>query len=96
MYAGITLEWNYDEKWVDTSMSGYVSKLRTRFNHRLPRKPVHSPYKARPKVFGGAAPYILEDIESPKLNEEGFNLIQQVIGVCVYYARAVDDTKLTD
>ena len=28
LYAGITLDWNYEERWVDTSMVGYVTKLR--------------------------------------------------------------------
>ena len=27
LYAGINLKWNYEEKWVDASMNGYVSKL---------------------------------------------------------------------
>ena len=30
LYAGITLNWNYDERWVDTSMPGYVGKLSAR------------------------------------------------------------------
>jgi hypothetical protein len=28
LYAGICLKWNYQERWVDVSMDGYVSKLR--------------------------------------------------------------------
>ena len=31
---------------------------------------------------------------SPALNEKGVHLVQQVIGVCLYYARAIDDTLL--
>ena len=27
LYPGINLKWNYEEKWLDTSMNGYVSKL---------------------------------------------------------------------
>ena len=83
LYAGTTLNWNYDDRWVDSSMPGYVSKLRTRFNHKMPKKPVHSPYKARSKVYGAAAQDVLEDIESPKLNEDGIHSIQQVVGVCM-------------
>ena len=32
LYAGITLNWNYEEKWVDSSMPGYVAELRQQFN----------------------------------------------------------------
>ena len=77
MYAGITLNWNYKERWVDSSMPGYVFKLRTRFNHKTPKTPVHSPYKAPPKVYRAAAQDVLKDINSPKLNDEGINIIQQ-------------------
>ena len=76
-------------------MPGYVTKLRTRFNHKTPKTPVHIPYKAPPKVYGAAAQDVLEDITLPKLNAEGINIIQQVVGVCLYYARAVDSTILT-
>ena len=27
LYAGITLEWNYKERWLDTCMPNYISKL---------------------------------------------------------------------
>ena len=95
MQGHITLNWNYDKRWVDTAMPGYVSELRTRFNHKLTKQPVHSPYKARLKVYGTTAQDVLEGIESPKLNADGINIIQQVVGVCLYYARAVDNTILT-
>ena len=48
LYAGITLEWNYKERWLDTCMPNYINKLRQHFNHREPSKPDHSPYKAPP------------------------------------------------
>ena len=28
LYAGINLNWNYKERWVDSSMQGYIAKLR--------------------------------------------------------------------
>ena len=43
LYAGITLEWNYKERWLDTCMPNYISKLRQSFNHRAPSKLEHSP-----------------------------------------------------
>ena len=43
LYAGINLEWNYEKRWVKARMKGYVRKLRQRFNHKMPSKPVHSP-----------------------------------------------------
>ena len=94
LYAGINLTWNYQDKWVDASMVGYVKKLRKRFNHQMPTKPQHSPYKAPKKIFGAGAQDTIAPDESPKLDDTNVKLIQQVIGVCLYYGRAVDDTIL--
>ena len=94
MYAGINLEWNYEKRWVKARMKGYVTKLRQRFNHKMPSKPVHSPYKAAPKIYGAdAQKTIIEDV-SPKLTDKGINIVQQVVGICLYYGRAIEDTIL--
>eukprot|EP00804_Cyclotella_cryptica_P022237 CCRYP_017934-RA/>CCRYP_017934-RA protein AED:0.24 eAED:0.19 QI:0/0/0/1/1/1/2/0/738 len=43
LYCGITLHWNYKEKYLDISMPGYVTKQLTKYNHPLPSKPVNTP-----------------------------------------------------
>ena len=91
---GIKLNWNYKEKWVELSMPGYVKKLLARFKHKKPTKPVDSPYKAPPRVYGKAAQDPIPVDSSPKLDEKGKLRIQQVLGTCLYYARAIDDTML--
>ena len=60
----------------------------------MPAKPVHSPYKAPRRVYGKAAKDTIKEDGSPKLDEKKVNLIQQVVGVCLYYGRAVDNTIL--
>ena len=52
------------------------------------------PYKAPKKVYNAASqdPIVPDDIA--KLADEQINLIQQVIGVCLNYGRAVDDIIL--
>ena len=94
LYAGIDLEWNYEKRWVKARMKGYVKKLRQRFNHKTPTKPVHSPYKATPKVYGADAQNTITEDTSPKLKDKDVNIVQQVVGVCLYYGRAIDDTIL--
>ena len=94
LYAGINLKWNYEERWLDASMNGYVSKLRQRFSHKMPKKPQHSPYRAPKKVYGAAAQDTIVPDDSAKLDDDQIKLIQQVVGVCLYYGRAVDDTIL--
>ena len=43
-YIGLTLNWHYDQGYVDISMPGYISKLLTRLQHTLPNKPEYSPH----------------------------------------------------
>ena len=39
LYCEITLDWNYEERYLDISMPGYVTKVLQRFQHDKPAKP---------------------------------------------------------
>ena len=52
LYCGITLEWHYDEGYIDISMPGYVTKQLTKYNHPPPKKPQHCPWEPSPHTFG--------------------------------------------
>ena len=79
MYAGINVKRNYEEKWLDAPMNGYVSKLLQRFSHKMPNAPQHSPHKAPKKVSDTAAQDTIVPDVSAKLNDDQIKLIQQVI-----------------
>jgi len=51
-------------------------------------------YSPEPKKIGSEAQAPLPPDASPKLDEKGIKLIQQIIGIIIYYARAVDMTVL--
>lgn len=94
LYAGITLIWNYQERWVDDWMPGYISKLRQKFSHKMPARPEHSPYKAPPRVYGaGAQDTVLSD-KTAKIDDTQIKIVQQVIGGCLYYRMTMDNTIL--
>ena len=75
-------------------MAGYVSKLRQLFHHKMRKAPQHSPYEAPKKVYGAVAQDTIVPDDTVKLDDEQIKFIQQVIGVYLYYGRAVDDTIL--
>ena len=79
MYTGINLKWNYEQKWLDALMNGYVSKPRQRFSNKMPKKLQHGPYRAPKKVHGAAAQDTIVSDGSAKLNDDQIKLIQQVI-----------------
>ena len=49
-YIGLTLDWNYQQDFVDISMSGYISKLLKRLNPPSPLKPTYSPHEYCPVI----------------------------------------------
>ena len=66
-------------------MPGYMKKALIRLQHQLLEKPEHQPYQhVAPK---GA-------VKLPLLNKERKTFVQQVIGVFLFYGRAVDGTML--
>ena len=75
-------------------MPGYVDKALIRFNHPRPSKPQHQPHPHLPIVYGAKKQTSQPEDTSPKLNKEQTKFVQEVTGVFLYYARAVDSTML--
>jgi len=75
-------------------MVKYVMKQLTTYGHVAPLKPQHCLYSLNPVKYGkdNQAPSPLD--ESPLLDEAGKKQVQQIVGSFLYYARAVDPTKL--
>ena len=94
LYCGITLQWNYEKRYLDISMPGYVKKVLQRFKHSKPPKPQHSPYQPQPRKFGAAAQDPIDEDTTPTISDDRINVIQQVVGMVLYYARAIDMTNL--
>ena len=93
-YLGLTLQWDYVNRTLDISMPGYIARALSRFQHPEPTRPQHSPHEWIAPVYG--APTQLTDAPdtTESLPGAGKLFIQQVIGVLLYYARAVDNTLL--
>ena len=93
-YIGLTLDWDYEGRKVHLSMPGYIEKALARFAHDVPSKPQHQPHPHAEKIFGAKVQYAKAPDESELLAPDGKTFIQQVLGVILYYGRAVDATVL--
>jgi hypothetical protein len=87
-------EYEYDQRKVHLSMPGYISKALSRFAHEIPKKPQHQPHPHAEKTFGATVQYAKAPDNSQLLPPDGKTYIQQVLGVLMYYGRAVDATIL--
>ena len=79
-YVGITLDWNYDNRTLDTSVPGYTRSKLDQFGHKAPKKPQHSPALAHPIKFGQKVQKATPIDTSRRLFKEGIERIQKVLG----------------
>ena len=90
-FCGIDLKWDYEKRTDGLSMPGYVKKALLKFNHIAPTTPQDQPYKHTPIVYGSKQQFATKDT-SPKLDIKQIQLVQNIVGTLLYYARAVDST----
>ena len=81
-------------RYLNISMKKYVPKLQKKFEHVLPKKPQHNPFRKEPKKYGTNAQDPLEPDTTNKINDVRKIRIQRIVGGLLYYARAVDLTLL--
>ena len=95
-YCGLNLSWNYDEGYVDIAMNEYVRKALTKLQHTTPTKPQDAPHKWTTPAYGRKTTQLApSDDSSPNLSAKETTRIQSIVGMFLYYARAVDLTILT-
>ena len=92
-YIGLTLEWDYDKRTVATSMPGCVKKAIERFGVKVGIG-ANSPMIYEPPKYGEKVQYAMDEEEIDK-DPSITKRIQQIVGVFLYYARAVDYSILT-
>ena len=75
LYCGISLKWNHQQHYIDTSMTSYYEKHLKKYNHIKPTKPVDTPLQPLPRKFGSTAQEPAPPEQSPLLNEKGQQII---------------------
>ena len=93
LYIGITLKWNYIKLTVDLSIPGYVTTALPCFRHQLKKQTINTTPICRTNIRRQSKISKPED-NAPLLPEERIKFIQQVVGVFMYYATAIDNTVL--
>ena len=75
-------------------MPGYVTAALQRFHHQLKNTQKSSPHHHVPPTYGARVQFAEPEDDTPLLPEERLKFIQQVVGVFLYYAIAIDNTVL--
>ena len=93
-YCGLTIKWDYEGRKVHLFIPGYLQKALSRFQHSPPVKQQDQPYPHIKPNYGAKKQYSQEDDDSPALNKAGKKIIQEVCGVFLFLARAVNGELL--
>jgi hypothetical protein len=93
-YFGLTIEWDYDNQKVHLCMPGYIKKALLRFKHNKPNKMPNSLHSHTIPEYRNKIQYASDKDNTPKLGKDDTKYIQQVAGMLLYYARAVESTIL--
>ena len=94
LYCGITLDWHYEDRYLDIFLPNYVQKQLLKYKWNPPKRPQYCPFNPAPVNYGKKSNIIIPEPDSPPLSKEGKTYIQQVVGSFLYYARAIDMTIL--
>ena len=95
-FCGLTLDWHYDQQYVDISMPKYIKSLLTKLQFSPQKYPQYSPHHHDPVIFGkkGTQQMAQQQTTEPSLPKEKIKYVQSVVGSLLYYARAIDNTIL--
>jgi hypothetical protein len=94
LYCGIHIQWDYEQRTVDLSMPGYIAATLNKFQHQPPTRAQHAPYRWNAPVYG-TNPQLTDPVdETAPLPPNGIKRLQQITGMLLYYAQAVDPTML--
>jgi hypothetical protein len=90
----LTLDWDYKQRKVHLSMPDYLGNALVRFGHEPPTKPQMQPHPHTIPTYGATIQYTEATDTFLAATKAEHKYIRQVIGVLLYYGRAVDSTIL--
>ena len=71
-------------------MSGYISKVLTKYQHAIPPLPQHQPYKSIPAQYCAKVQHFLEQDTSALPIKDQIKHVQNIIGTLIQYVQAAN------
>ena len=93
-YCGLQIDWNYDKKYVDISMPGYIAKTLHKFQRPTPKKPQYAPHAWINPTYGQTVQYELPPETLPLLDKKGTKRVKSTTGTFQYYTKGIDLTMI--
>jgi len=93
-YLGLDLDWDYSKRTVTLSMPTYIESVLHRLHHPHPKRKQHAPHRWNTPTYGAKVQYATSDDDAPLLDPPSLTRVQQIVGMLLYYAMAIDNTML--
>jgi hypothetical protein len=94
LFLGLSIKWNYDDRFVDISMPKYIPDMLHKFQYRPSRRRQDAPHSWVTPTYGANIQYAANDDGSPILSPDKITKIQKIVGTLLYYAVSVDPMLL--
>jgi hypothetical protein len=94
LYFGITLKRDYENKYVDLSMPGYIKDALQKFQHPMPKHPQYVPHNWNVPAYGQLIKYAPLPDAFPPATAQEITRAQAIVGKLLYNVLAVDQTLL--
>ena len=75
-------------------MVDYVIMALQKLQHIFPARPQLAPHEWTEPVYGQKRQFAKADDTTPLLNKKGIKRVQRIVGIFLYYGRAIDNTIL--
>jgi hypothetical protein len=94
LYCGITLHWDYSNKYVYLSMPGYIKDALHKFQHPLTKRPQYAPHNWTVPAYSQRVQYAPQPDTAPPVTTADVTRAQSIVGTLLYNARSVDPTLI--
>ena len=94
-YVGLKIQWDYKNCAVHMLMLGHIQKVLTQFQHAKLKWPQYQPNPHVPFQYGQKQQFVMPDHNTTPLDMKETKFIQEVMGMFLFYAWAIDSTMLT-
>ena len=93
-YLGLTLDWNYNKKYVDISIPGYIPTVLQKFQNKPPDFPQEALHPWNKPVYGKHIQLANHQSSTTKINSADTNRVKSINSTSLYYNQAVDPTMI--
>ena len=91
LFCGMSIKWDYHKHTCNISMPGNIEKSLTNYQYQKPARSQHCPHKHIPITYGAYQQPTPNDT-SPPFSPAGIKHVQDIVGILLCYAWAVDST----